>query len=647
MRKSSLLWMFLAVLGLAAFGCGDTADEAEEATLSDLDILMDGAPDKADMIDEKTDQIVPKRFVELTELQSSVKSQGRRGVCSIFSTAALMEHLYIKEGTFTDMDFSEQYLQWSVKFEVGSFPRSGGSNASSNLQAISRYGIVAEADWPYEASGWNSNNDPECTGDDDQPTKCYTNGAPPDSAMSAQKWKLPRSRWVSSRPDSIKAFMINKRQGVIVGGTFFYQSWNHGSSSLPTSSEYKRKGYVLSPNATDRTKSLEKRAGHSFLLVGWDDDLEVQKRDAEGEKIVDADGNAVMEKGFFLFKNSWGTGSFGVENPEGDGYGWISYDYVDGDLSANASDVPEVEVPDEICGDELDNDRDGDVDCDDSDCVEAPQCQSGPQVFVNDTSEYIPDNDPEGATSTIEVPVDAEISALSISVDITHDYTGDLEIRLQGPDGTEVQVVEPWVEAFVNLQRTYVVNGFSGKRSVGTWTLKVIDHGAPDVGTLNTWSLQINSDTQIDPEICDDLIDNDLDGETDCQDPDCIDLPICEQNGPSVFENNTATAIPDDDIAGVTSTIQVGEGGSISSLRLTVDISHSYSGDLQIELSGPDGIFVLVQEASGSSAPDIKKSFDLPDFVGMDSAGTWTLKVADHAAQDTGTINSWSLMIAS
>ncbi len=36
----------------------------------------------------------------------------------------------------------------------------------------------------------------------------------------------------------------------------------------------------------------------------------------------------VMEKGFFLFKNSWGTSGFGILNRFGPGYGWISYAYV-------------------------------------------------------------------------------------------------------------------------------------------------------------------------------------------------------------------------------------------------------------------------------------------------------------------------------
>lgn len=490
MRRALYL---LLVLGLILSGCSSeqSSEPVDDPELADLDILLAGAPDKADLVDEKTDLIVPKMYTELVDYQSRVKSQGSRGVCSIFATAAFAEHLYIKEGTYASPDFSEQYLQWSVKFEVGSFPNSSGSNASYNLKAINQYGIVAEEYWPYETYQWGSSQDEACDGSDSQPTRCYTNGEPPQEARDAEKFKLPYARWVSSRPDSIKAYMINKGLGVQCGLTFFYQAWNHGRSPLPTNRDYWSKGYVLSPNEKDEEESLKKRAGHSILLVGWDDDLEVQKVDAEGNPLVDNQGNPVMEKGFFLFKNSWGTGSFGRGNPHGDGYGWIAYSYVGEYGSSMGCGLPEVTPPVEICGDGLDNDHDGETDCDDSDCAQEPQCQTGPQEYENTTAVDIPDNDQSGAESTIQVAEGGAILALSVTVDITHTYSGDVEIRLVHPDGTDVQLLDPTMESTPDIQETFVVEDFDQEDSAGTWTLRVIDHASMDTGTLNRWALKI------------------------------------------------------------------------------------------------------------------------------------------------------------
>lgn len=486
LRTSMVLVLVVGIWGCGGQGGSEPVDDPE---LSDLDVLLAGAPDNAELTDEKTDELVPLQYSELVALQSPVKSQGSRGVCSIFGTTAYMEHLYIKAGALEDPDFSEQYLQWSVKFEVDSFPRTSGSNASYNLQAISRHGIVEEAYWPYETYQWGTGDDPACDGSDDQPTRCYTNGDPPQEAVDAEKWKLPGARWVSTRPDSLKAFMVNKGVGVQVGMRFFYQSWNHRRSELPTNRDYWREGYVLYPNDTD--KEVSKRAGHSILIVGWDDELEIQKMDAEGNGVVDANGEPVMEKGFFLFKNSWGTGSFGSANPHGDGYGWLSMEYVQEYGSGMACSPPDVTPPDEVCGDGLDNDLDQMTDCDDPDCSDEPQCQTGPRSYQNDMAVDIPDNDPQGATSSIEVPDSGEVQALSVTVDISHTYSGDIEIRLIGPDGTDLQVLEPTMESTPDIRQTFVVEGFVGTEARGTWTLQVIDHAAVDTGTLNGWTLEI------------------------------------------------------------------------------------------------------------------------------------------------------------
>lgn len=414
-RKAHVLLLLAASLLLVA--CGDDAakeqpgvanPEDSEAPLSDLDSLLEGAPDSSKLPSEaKADETFPAQF-DLVASQSPVKSQGGRGVCSIFSTTALMEHLYIKEGTLQDPDFSEQYMQWSAKFQVGRFQNTSGSNASTNLDAASLYGIVSEEAWPYETYAWGASHNPDCAKDEgDRPTECFTNGAPPESALSAKKWYLPRGRWVSSSARSIKAVMRNKQTAVVSGMTFFYQSWNHRRSQLPVNSEYWSQGYILPPNDKDREISLEKRAGHSILLVGWDDDLEVARVDENGDVMKDANGEPIMEKGFFLFKNSWGTDGFGIKNPHGAGYGWLAYSYVEEFGSSMTADLPSVDLEPEVCDDGIDNNHDRRMDCDDPQCANTEICGGGGEntggELSNTSPVSIPDNDPAGATSTIEV----------------------------------------------------------------------------------------------------------------------------------------------------------------------------------------------------------------------------------------------------
>ncbi len=493
------IWTMLLTGALLVSACGTDDSEpapdapVEDPTLVPIDVLLDGAPPNSELNDEdKADQNFPATFTELTELQSPVKSQGSRGVCSIFSTAAYMEHLYIAEGTITDLDVSEQYLQWSAKFQVGSFPNTSGSNARANLDAISRFGIPAEEAWPYETSEWGTSNDEACDGSDEQPTRCYTNGEPPESAQEAEKFFLPTGRWMSSRPRSIKAQMFNKKQGVVVGLTFFYQAWNHRRSELPTNREYWRKGYVLHPNDDDERISLEKRAGHSILLLGWDDTLEVPMVDETGEVITDENGEPVVERGFFLFKNSWGTGSFGSENPHGDGYGWISMRYVEEFGSARIADLPELEIDPEICGDGIDNDNNGDRDCDDAVCAGESICQESSIIIEFDTTEgTIPDNDPEGLTLPVNVTDEGTIDTLTLSVNIEHTYRGDLSIDLVTPSGDTIRLHEPNFESEDNLEKTFVVDGVTGQELAGEWALVIADNARIDEGRVVSASMEV------------------------------------------------------------------------------------------------------------------------------------------------------------
>lgn len=462
MRKAP--WFALALAVTACTGEPPGSPWDDDFAVSGHDPLFDGAPQNGTLPDEnKADAVYPARYTDLLADQSPVKSQGRRGVCSIFATTALMENLYIKAGV-RDADFSEQYMQWSAKEEVGDFRNTEGSNASSNLEAASDFGIVEERFWPYQASPWGAADDAACTGGENLPTRCYTNGAPPAAAVAAVKHKLPRGRYLNT--NSIKAHLTSKKAGVVVGMTFFYQSWNHRRSVLPVNSDYWREGIVLYPNAKDKEESLKARAGHAILIVGWDDDKEVPVVDEKGEVVKDADGNVVTEKGFWIFKNSWGTGSFGVANPHGDGYGYLSMRYVREYGSAYVSDVPTIAPP--------------------------PPPPPGPteKVFTATPGLAIPDADPAGVASTIAVPDTGTVGTVEITVAIDHTFRGDLQVVLTHA-GKRVTLHDRTGGYEDNLRLTVEAPALADTALAGDWTLTVSDHARADTGTLASWSIAV------------------------------------------------------------------------------------------------------------------------------------------------------------
>jgi hypothetical protein len=461
MQIRRILALVLVTAACAADPAGTDVLADDEAPLSDLDGVVGGAPPNHMLPDDnKADAVYPRTFTELVAGQSPVKSQGSRGVCSIFATAALMEALYIKAGA-AEPDFSEQFLQWSVKNEVGAWRNTSGSNAAENLRAISDYGIPGEAAWVYEPRPWAAPEHPECSeGEErDRPVECHTNGDPPEAAMESERHFLPRGRWLNT--NSIKAHLTTKKTPVQVGMTFFYQSWNHRLSKLPTNPESWRLGYVLYPNADDVTESLKQRAGHSIIIVGWDDDLEVPVVDKDGKQI-ERDGKVVTEKGFYLFKNSWGTAGFGIDNEHGPGYGWLSMRYVHEYGSAYVSDLPRV----------------------------VPPAPGGGDVFELAPGAAIPDRTPAGITSTITVPAGAAVGTVTVTVDISHTYVGDLVLTLSHA-GKTVTLQANAGGADDDLRKSFTVSDFAGIARDGAWTLGVSDRAAEDVGTLNRWSIAL------------------------------------------------------------------------------------------------------------------------------------------------------------
>ncbi|MFF6999233.1 M4 family metallopeptidase [Streptomyces sp. NPDC008313] len=111
----------------------------------------------------------------------------------------------------------------------------------------------------------------------------------------------------------------------------------------------------------------------------------------------------------------------------------------------------------------------------------------------------------------------------------------------------------------------------------------------------------------------------------------------------TTFENTADVSIPDYGSA-VTSSISVTgrTGNAPSNLQVTVDIVHTWSGDLVVDLVAPDGTAYNLRNRTGGSADDIKQTFTV-NASSETANGVWKLRVQDKARYDTGYINGWKL----
>ncbi len=108
-------------------------------------------------------------------------------------------------------------------------------------------------------------------------------------------------------------------------------------------------------------------------------------------------------------------------------------------------------------------------------------------------------------------------------------------------------------------------------------------------------------------------------------------------------------AIPD---AGspVYSKIEVAQKGTLNDIRIGVDLTHPYIGDLRVDLTAPDGTTVTLHDHTGNSTDDIRKIYTIADlpalqgFVGKEIQGLWVIKVVDTWRLDVGQLNSWRLL---
>ncbi|TWT93960.1 PKD domain-containing protein [Stieleria varia] len=138
----------------------------------------------------------------------------------------------------------------------------------------------------------------------------------------------------------------------------------------------------------------------------------------------------------------------------------------------------------------------------------------------------------------------------------------------------------------------------------------------------------------------------------------------------TVFQSavTNSTSQPITDFGTTFSEIRINAATLASNLKVTIDYTHTYNSDLEVQLVSPDGTRVKLFSGIGgvsdnfnstladSAASSINQSGinlvngstyrpeqALASFNGMSAYGTWKLEITDRFGGDQGTLNSWTL----
>ncbi|MBC8643584.1 T9SS type A sorting domain-containing protein [Flavobacterium lindanitolerans] len=137
----------------------------------------------------------------------------------------------------------------------------------------------------------------------------------------------------------------------------------------------------------------------------------------------------------------------------------------------------------------------------------------------------------------------------------------------------------------------------------------------------------------------------------------------------NTYTTNTAFAIPDNNQNFTVRATSIPTTANISDVNVAVNISHTYLADLQVVLVNPAQTLVpLFLNACDGVTTSLNATFDdqgtnvtcgavitgnilpaepLSIYNGTNPQGNWLFAVRDLAAQDTGTVNSFSITICS
>ncbi len=116
-----------------------------------------------------------------------------------------------------------------------------------------------------------------------------------------------------------------------------------------------------------------------------------------------------------------------------------------------------------------------------------------PHTYTSTPSLFIPYDTVK--TDTITVSDSDTVSAVSVSVDITHAWIGDLLVELISPDNQVVTLHNYAGDSADDIVKTYILEYDDDVSINGDWQLRMYDNYNADSGTLNNWSIAFGDDS--------------------------------------------------------------------------------------------------------------------------------------------------------
>ena len=135
------------------------------------------------------------------------------------------------------------------------------------------------------------------------------------------------------------------------------------------------------------------------------------------------------------------------------------------------------------------------------------------------------------------------------------------------------------------------------------------------------------------------------------------------------YVNSQPVAVAAQTPSRITSKISAHPGGTLIDVNVSLDLEHTYTGDLTITLISPNGTRIQLASRRGGSADDFRSTtFDdgattsiaqgtapfrgrftpeesLGQLAGESPNGLWSLEISDAAAGDGGSLNAWTLTL--